>query len=367
MRRGRFAAQLLSGGAAGRDPVPVTRRILAVQAQDPRGARLALRARSQGLRAADVDRALTDDRSLVITTLNRGTLHLVASEDYPWLQALLGPPLHAAALRRLARDGVGAHAAERALGVLERVLAAEGPRTRVQAREALERADMPAAAQALIHVVFLAAARGLVLRGPMIGRQHAFVLARDWLGPPPAVDRDRALAELARRYLAGHAPASERDLAYWTGLPLRDARAALVAIAGSLREREDGLLELRRKSAADGRHPGELPPPRLLGPFDPVLHGWRSRLWVTGSYDRAVVTGGVFRAFALVGGRALALWRIERGDVVIEPFARIRGAEMAALRADGEAVVRYLHEPGSETSPPSPAPPPALASPSSAR
>jgi hypothetical protein len=50
------------------------------------GARLAVRACTEGVSAADVDRALTEDRSLLITWLNRGTLHPAASEDYPWLQ-----------------------------------------------------------------------------------------------------------------------------------------------------------------------------------------------------------------------------------------------------------------------------------------
>ena len=77
----RLTAQLLSGPPA-RDPVTVAERLLAVQGQDPRGARLAIRARTTGLTAADVDRALTEDRSLLITWLNRGTLHLVRSEDY---------------------------------------------------------------------------------------------------------------------------------------------------------------------------------------------------------------------------------------------------------------------------------------------
>src|SRR5438128_3835895 len=86
----RLTAQLLAGPPA-RDPVAVAERLLAVQAQDPRGARLAIRARTSGLTAADVDRALTEDRTLLITTLNRGTLHLVRSEDYPWLHALTAP------------------------------------------------------------------------------------------------------------------------------------------------------------------------------------------------------------------------------------------------------------------------------------
>jgi hypothetical protein len=71
----RLTAQLLAGLPA-RDPVAVARRLLAVQGQDARGARLAIRARTTGLSTTDVDRALSKDRSLLITWLNRGTLHL---------------------------------------------------------------------------------------------------------------------------------------------------------------------------------------------------------------------------------------------------------------------------------------------------
>src|SRR3954454_11163210 len=101
----RLTAQLLAGPPA-RDAVAVAERLLAVQAQDPRAARLAIRSRTCGLTAADVDRALTEERSLLITWLGRGTLHLVRREDYPWLQALTTPPLAAAGGRRLAQGGV---------------------------------------------------------------------------------------------------------------------------------------------------------------------------------------------------------------------------------------------------------------------
>ena len=71
----RCAAQLLCGDPAG-SAEEVAGRLLAIQAQDPRGARLTVRARSAGLSAADVDSALTQRRSLIVTWLNRGTLHL---------------------------------------------------------------------------------------------------------------------------------------------------------------------------------------------------------------------------------------------------------------------------------------------------
>ena len=96
----------------------------------PRGARLAIRARTTGLTAADVDRALTEERSLLVTWLNRGTLHLVRSEDYPWLHALTTPPLLTGSARRLAQEGVSPAAAERGVETIERALAEEGPLTR---------------------------------------------------------------------------------------------------------------------------------------------------------------------------------------------------------------------------------------------
>ena len=331
----RLTSQLLAGSPA-RDPVAVAERLLAIQAQDARGARLAVRARTRGVAAADVDRALTDGRTLVITWLNRGTLHLVRSEDYAWLHALTTPPLFTSSARRLAQEGVPPRAAERGVDAIVRALAEEGPLTRERLRERVSAARVRTEGQALIHILALASHRGLIVRGPMAGGRQAYALVRDWLGEQKRVDRDVALAELARRYLAGHGPADHRDLAKWAGLPLRDARAALGAIAGEL-ESGDGLVDLARRRPA-----AKLPPPRLLGAFEPVLLGWRSREPVLGRHERRVMSGGLFRPFALARGRAVATWGISGGEVAIEPFGRMPREDSAALAKDAAAVLRFL-------------------------
>jgi winged helix DNA-binding protein len=310
---------------------------VAVQAQDARGFRLAVRARTRGLVAADVDRALTAERALVVTWLNRGTLHLVRSEDYPWLHALTAPPRRQETLRRLGRLGVSEAQAERAVRAIERALDREGPLTRAQLRDPVAAARVPTEGQALIHLLALAAGRGLVVRGPVAGPEQAYVLVRDWLGRPPPVDRERALAELARRYLAGHGPAGERDLARWAGLPLRDARAGLGAVAAELAQRDDGLVDLARRPA-----PAPLPGPRLLGAFEPLLLGWVSREPVLGPHRRAVTVNGLFRPFALVRGRAAATWKLSGGRVELEPFGRLAKADRQALEADAADVARFL-------------------------
>lgn len=332
----RLTAQGLSGEPL-RSPEAVAERLLAVQGQDPRGARLAVRARTSGVSAADVDRALTEDRSLLITWLNRGTLHLVRSEDYPLLQALTTPPLQTSAKRRLQQEGVSEKDVERAVKAIEKALVDEGPQTRLQLRERLEGAGVPAAGQILIHLLFLVAVRGIAVRGPMVGKEHAYVLVRDWLGKQRPVDREKALAELARRYLAGHGPANDRDLARWAGLPLRDVRAGLAAIASELEERGDGLVDLAKRPPAQ-----PLPPPRLLGAFDPLLLGWTSRDEVVGPHKLLVTINGIFKPFALVDGRAVATWRLAGGKVTIEPFGKVMKKAMKALDADAANVEGFF-------------------------
>jgi hypothetical protein len=88
--------------------------------------------------------------------------------------------------------------------------------------------------------------------------------------------------------------------------------------------------------------PAELPPPKLLGPFDPLLLGWTSREDVLGDHQHLVTVNGLFRPFALVRGRAAASWSMPRGEVVLEPFGRLGAADAAALDKEAQDVVRFL-------------------------
>ena len=331
----RCAAQLLAGNPAG-SAEEVAERLLATQAQDLRAARLAIRARSAGLSASDVDSALTR-RSLIVTWLNRGTLHLVRAEDYWWLHPLTTPQMRTGNSRRLAQEGVPPEAAERAIATVRAALS-DGPLTRSQLRERVAAAGVRTEGQAMVHILAMASIRGLIVRGPVVGRDQAFVLVPDWLGAPPAaISREAALTELARRYLAGHAPAADRDLAQWAGIGLRDARLGL-ARCGAV-QRADGLAE---RPADPQRAAVALPQPRLLGAFEPLLLGWASRDPIVGPHRRIVTVNGLFRPFALGGGRAVATWNITNGRVVLAPFARLDTQTQAALDTEAADVTRFL-------------------------
>ena len=293
LARARAASQLLDRPEPLR-PAELVRRLLAVQAQDARAVRLALRARAQGLTQAAID--ATDE--LLIAWLNRGTLHLVHRDDHPWLLALTAPTRFATSRRRLGQEGVPPDNADRAVAIVRDALASDAPLARAELAARISDAGIRTEGQATPHLLMLAA-----LRGVAVMDVHRRFLPAD---PAPAVDRDGALVELARRYLAAHAPATDRDLAAWSGLPLRDARA--------------GLRELREmpRAATDPI------PPRLLPAFDPYLLGWKDRSFAVPPALAKVVHpgGGMVRATATIDGIAVGDWDVdddrfaeERADV----------------------------------------------------
>ena len=342
LRQVRLRAQLLTGTSV-TAPEAVVGRLLAVQAQDPRGFRLAVRSRSSGLTAQDVDRSLAD-RRLVVSWLNRGTLHLVRSEDYGWLHSLTAPRNVTGTQRRLHQEGVSPAQAERGVATIIGSIESEGPLGREQLRDRLDAAGVPTEGQALVHLLVAASHQGLVVRGPVVDGAHAFVSVAEWLGPtatPP--DREEALRSLALRYLAGHEPATAEDLAKWAGITLGDARAAYGASGDDLRMVPGGVA--RRTTDLDDVSPL---PPRLLGPFDPLLHGWASREPFVGVHGSVVTTNGIFRPVCMVGGQVVGTWAMPSGGVVIDLLEPIGKAPTNALLADAAAVQQYLGVDGPE-------------------
>lgn len=325
------------------------RDLVGLQAQDLGAAALSVRVRTPGSVAADVKQTLTRDRTIVRTWLMRGTLHLVAAEDLDWLVTALGPALAAGGRSRRAQLGLDDETAERAVRVVRDTLAARGPQTRAEIAAALAARGLPHAGQATIHVIHLAALQGHVCHGPIRGRAATYVPRDDWLPPAPPTTRAAALAELARRYLQAHEPAAPADLAAWSGLGLREARAAWASVARDASEvqwaGESVWLRDPASAAAGGAVETTV---RLLPAFDTYLLGWRDRtLAVPAEYARRVnAGGGMIRPTVLVNGRVVATWRLKRrGDrfeVGLEPFREVDAGWRGGVAAEIRDLARFF-------------------------
>ncbi len=237
----------------------------------------------------------------------------------------------AGSLRRLRQLGVHA-GLDDAVRVVDRVMYGQGPLSKAELGEALAKAGLPADGQAIVHLASLGARAGLVVLGPDRGGKPTYVHAADWLGAPvpTTTDRDRALAELARRYRRAHHPAEPADLAAWSGLPVGEVTAGWRAVAG----------EPVQVTAGDGDVV------RLLPGYDEYLLGWRDRP-VAAPHLRAIHPGGgVLRATVSVNGRLTGTWRTRRTgrglQITVVPFDPLPEPVRAALAAEAADVGRFL-------------------------
>jgi hypothetical protein len=249
----------------------------------------------------------------------RGTIHLIPSDDAGWLLPLFEPGIEEWSRRRLGQLGVSAAEQETALAAIARALEAAGPITRGEAAERVAAAGVELDHQNRHHIGLLAVTSGLACLGPDRGRQSCLALRRDWLGDLPGLEREAALAELARRYLRAFGPATDRDLAAWSGLGLREARSGLQAIAAELAEVRVGGLPML-SLAADRRRPptGQV---RMLGAFDTYLLGYANRDFAVSPDHRTALKaggGGWIRPVIVRDGQVVGGWRYSRRGGQVE-------------------------------------------------
>jgi hypothetical protein len=337
----RLVAQRLAG------PRPATaadavRRLLCVQGQDLPGALTSVALRTAQRSRAAVEAAL-DAGEVVRSWPMRGTLHLVAAEDLHWLLALLAPRALAASAGR--RAALGLTAADHATAA-EAVGAALTGGRRCRRREllaVLAAAGLDVSGQRGPHLLGHLCQTGVLCLGPREGAEQAFVLLGEWVPAPRHLDRAEALAELARRFAAGHGPVTAADLARWAGLPLTDARAALAAVRAELAAVEvDGREYLLAPDVRDllPGHRTEATGLFLLPGFDEFVLGYADRSCaVPPEFADRVVPGGngVFRPTVVHRGRVVGTWRwAGRGDrrtAVATPFTTFPGEVAAAVPA----------------------------------
>jgi hypothetical protein len=277
----------------------------------------------------------------------RVTVHLISMEDAAWMLPLFEPKIEKWSRRRMGQLGLSEGKVEKALGEVAKKLAADGPLTRSEVADHIASHVVELTASQRLHLTLTAVSTGIACIGPDRGRTGTLVARPDWIGPQPSFDRDAALAELARRYLAAFGPADDRDLARWSGLNLGDCRSALSAIASETEEvrlRGATLLSLKKAKTRLPRA-GQI---RMLGAFDTYVLGYASRDFaVDPSHGERINTagGGMIEPVVVRDGEFLGRWTTKRGpkEIVVElqPFAPWGSEVDAALVAEIEDIARF--------------------------
>lgn len=334
--------RLSNQGITGRKSPPeeVVRHLGAVQAQDYNHALWAVALRTAEPQVASVEKALREG-IIIRTWPMRGTLHFIPSEDARWMLNLLA----SRAVAKLTPKAWAYHALEpKDMAVAEKAVVAALSGGNVIPRAAmidvLKDAGIPNDRQQSYFIFTYLCQTAVTCLGPPQGREQTFALLDEWAPDQRALGYQESIVELARRFFAGHGPATVADFAYWSGLKMPEAQLGLDAVrAGLACERLGGkeywLLPDSRPGS--GTH--------LLPAYDELLIGYKDRGPSYETYGPVPISthNGMFFATIMEDGQVVGVWKriVTKTRVTIE-LSPIAPVDPQRVREHAETYGRFL-------------------------
>lgn len=201
--------------------------LAAVQGQEYGPTKWGLGLRLPHLKEDEIERDFAAGH-LLRTHLLRPTWHVVAAKDIRWLLALTAQRVHQAngyMYRKLELDDA---VFNKCRDLLEKMLEGGLQLTRDEINHEFKKHNIVATGHRLSYLMMHAELEGIVCSGARQGNQFTYALLDERVKSRKTLQREEALAELAKRYLMSRGPATVKDFATWSGLTLTDARKGFV-------------------------------------------------------------------------------------------------------------------------------------------
>ena len=348
-------------GSGFEKPAEVVRWMGAMQAQDYPAALWGVGLRTKDAQIADVEQAIVN-REIVRTWPMRGTLHFVPAEDIRWMLKLMTPRIISGMASRHRSLDLNEEIFAKSRKILVREMEGGKILTRGEMREVLERANISAEGQRGNHIFGVLAQEGLLCFGPHRGKPHSakatrgkqptFVLLDEWIAPSKDLEREEALAKLAKTYFSSHGPATLQDFVWWTGLKVSDARIG-IALLGSKFSQEtiEGNVYWMLKGLPDlpaGRQ-ALSPTAYLLPAFEEYMLGYRDRsAALEAAHAQRVVPGGngIFFPIIVIDGQIIGTWKkmVKKDSlfITLSPFRTLKISEKKALEIAAEQYGTFI-------------------------
>lgn len=337
--------------------VDVVRDTCGIQAQVPAAAELGISARVSGITRQEVRDALLEKRTLVRTTAQRETKHVLPANELPlWMAAMQA----ASALRPAQNRGPTVSLQEMAALIRSLREALDGlTLTREQLAEKIARNGGSRYHEPLLspwgEILEQAFYQGVIVHGPDEGSKTTFALTDQWIGDWESLDPEESLREVCRRYIATYGPVTHQDFAKWFWIEREAALNVFESIKGDL---EEVKFERRRAwiLAADadtGWEPieGTL---RLVPQYDCYILGSYPRPYIVpdalkaflSTLSRASYEGAVGFSLLLIDGVASGIWqRKQRGkqlEVKVSPIVTLTERQREQIDVEAERIAAFL-------------------------
>ena len=307
----------------------------AMQAQDFSAAKWAVASRAPGCQDGDVEQAFND--GLILRThVLRPTWHFVTPQDIRWLLALSKSRIHAANDYYYRQSGLDAKIFAKSCAMIHRTLEGGKTLTRAELAVYLKRAKVPADGLKLAYVMMHAELEGVICSGPRRNKQFTYALMDERAPKTRTLDRDEALAELAKRYFSSHGPATARDFAWWSGLTIKDAQRAAESADALEGFSLSGIVHWAAKDSVASPFRGVCG--LLLPNYDEYLIAYKDRAhFVDASRAANIVarSNGAFANHLVIDGCLAGSWSrtLKTSSVLVEvaPYKKLTPAQLRAV------------------------------------
>lgn len=320
-------------------PEEIVARMGAVQSQDHVPAKWAISQR------CNADERLIEEAyargAILRTHVLRPTWHFVTPRDIVWMLQLTAGRIERASGTAYRQLNLDAGLLKRCRRIVTRALTNEGHLTRKELGTALEGAGIATDARRLGYIAMHLEVAGVICSGRPRGKQHTYALLEERAPGAAEMSREDSLAELARRYLTSHGPATVKDLAWWSSLKISDVKHALEMIESELRATEvEGLTYYATETR---RAVIKSPAVHLLQAYDEFLVGYTQSKFVAdpqGIWFRR--DGTSFLAVVMLDGQIVGRWRaLRKRDRVVIEVDLMHALDAGARDALEQEAARY--------------------------
>ena len=318
-------------------PREVVRWLTALQAQEFPMAKWSVAQRTRGASKADVEQAFADG-VIVRTHVLRPTWHFALGEDIRWLLKATAPRVNALNAYYNWQHKLDTKLFAKSNSIIGKALEGGAHLTRSELAAVLRRGGIRATGNRLAYIVMRAELDAIVCSGAMRGKQHTYALLDERVPRGKTLNREEALAELARRYFTSRGPATLNDFARWSSVTAAEGRDALALVGKSL---ESEVIAGRTFWF------GSAPPPRASTSRKP-------RVDLVQGYDEIIMSYSESRDASftpvdsrllhavLLDGRMIGKWKpVARRNSVVLKTVLDRALTRVERHALGAAVDAY--------------------------
>lgn len=329
-------------------PSDVTSWMGAMQAQDYQMVKWALGVRLPGATAQSIEADFAQGH-ILRTHLMRPTWHLVSSTDIYWILELTAPNIHTSMKTRHKELELTAPIIAKSNKLISKALELKGTLSREALVTMLNQAKIRTTDNRASHLLLCAELAGIICSGPYSEKVPTYSLLEERVPHHAPIRKEEALYRLAKAYFTSHCPATLQDFTWWSGLPAKDAKAALESIKEGFRvqtiQSQDYWLPANFQLP---EMPGKTV--HLLPAFDEYLISYKDRSTIIRheNHKKAVSNNGIFWPIIVVDGQVTGTWKrtIKKHLVEITTtlFRKHSQQELKTIRQKAMAYAAFLQK-----------------------